>query len=141
MTAGGIVSLVPKLYLGTHLSAQLCCFSAAVFRRGSAMELPQQLRSQMEFGNEVKSHYGGSASGPTLTSVPSFSFLFRNGRDDPLSLLGSFEMALDDGSYLSIKMARDILLWIEALGLNDGFREGFDMRRRIFDKVGYLSGR
>ena len=50
-------------------------------------------------------------------------------------------MTLDDGSYLSIQMARDILLWIEALGSNDSIREGLDLKRRFFDDISYRSGR
>jgi hypothetical protein len=42
--------LVPKLYLGTRLSAQFHCF----FAIGSAIELPPQVHSQMEFGNAGK---------------------------------------------------------------------------------------
>ena len=53
------VPLVPKLHLGTRLSAQFYCRRKLQARLGvnslrSAMELPQQVRSQMEFGNEEK---------------------------------------------------------------------------------------
>jgi len=48
------VSLVPKLHLGTLFSAQFYCTRRSLKRntRESAMELPQQVRSQIEFGNE-----------------------------------------------------------------------------------------
>ena len=39
-------SLVPKLYLGTHLSAKLC------FPRAEATKLRGHLRSQVQLGNE-----------------------------------------------------------------------------------------
>jgi len=49
--------LVPKLYLGTHLSAQLYCDKlkraerkARYTRKEAAVQLPEQERSQMEQG-------------------------------------------------------------------------------------------
>jgi len=58
-SAFSLFTLVPKLYLGTPLSAQLCC--SVGLREGSAMELPQQVRSQIEFGN--KGRRGGEELG------------------------------------------------------------------------------
>ena len=62
--------LVPKLYLGTSLDPREIPFragSSGLVTLGSAMELPQQVRSQVQLGNE----------GMISWNAPGFGFVLR----------------------------------------------------------------
>jgi len=62
--------LVPKLHWERDCLRNSVASAAAIFRVRSAMELLQQVRSQMEFGNEGRKRFSFLSPIPLIPKIP-----------------------------------------------------------------------